>query len=168
VQVLGRTLPPFQRLNDIRPNLYLEKTCLLCPHQDSNTLSINANTLLYLLIECSDLRQRILPKKAYPGPDLRIVAAKVADKSRAKSRKIAEGCGWSRKVAEGRKRCHGNRSFTRSFAMILIKARNVAKQSHGKSRKVAESRATSRATVATFRSRIGLQKHNARGDTRLP
>jgi hypothetical protein len=68
-QVLGRTLPTFHRLNDIQPNLYPEKTCLLCPHQESESLE----HLIYqcqlftvirhdLLIECSDLCQRILPK----------------------------------------------------------------------------------------------------------
>jgi hypothetical protein len=73
VQVLGRTLPTFQRLNDIRPNLYPEKTCLLCPHQESESLE----HLIYqcqhfrvmrhdLLIECSDLCQRTLPKNMMP------------------------------------------------------------------------------------------------------
>jgi hypothetical protein len=35
--------------------------------------------------------------KAYPGPDLRIVAAKVADQSRKTSRKVAEGCATKKK-----------------------------------------------------------------------
>jgi hypothetical protein len=33
VQVLGRTLPTFYRLNNIRPRLYPEKGCILCPGQ---------------------------------------------------------------------------------------------------------------------------------------
>jgi hypothetical protein len=90
--------------------------------------------------------------EAYPGLDLRTVAAKVADQSREKSRKVAESRGRSQNKE---KRYRVNQSF-RSLAIFLIKSRNVANQSCGKSRKIAQGRAMSHATLATFRSRIGL------------
>jgi hypothetical protein len=37
VQVLGRTLPTFHRLNKIRPRLYPDKWCILCPNQVSES-----------------------------------------------------------------------------------------------------------------------------------
>jgi hypothetical protein len=38
VQVLGRTLPTFHRLNKIRPRLYPDKWCILCPSHVSEHL----------------------------------------------------------------------------------------------------------------------------------
>jgi hypothetical protein len=46
--------------------------------------------------------------EAYPGPDLRIVAAKVANESREKSQKVEEG---RRRLRNKEKGCHVNRSF---------------------------------------------------------
>jgi hypothetical protein len=99
-----------------------------------------------------------LPHKAYPGPDLCTVAAKVADQSRKKSRKVSEG----RESLHYEEKRYHRFKVLRSRARILIKSRNVANQSRRKSRKVAQSRATSRATVATFRSRIGLSHPSLR------
>jgi hypothetical protein len=75
--------------------------------------------------------------KAYPGPDLRKVAAKVADQSRKKSRKVAKGRG---RPQNKEKRCHMNRSFT----IISNNCDKVAQRRKLKSRKVPEGRTKSR------------------------
>jgi hypothetical protein len=45
VQVLGRTFPTFHRLNKIRPRLYPDKGCILCPSQVSESTE-------HLLFDC--------------------------------------------------------------------------------------------------------------------
>jgi hypothetical protein len=45
VQVLGRTLPTFHRLNKIRPRLYPNKWCILCPSHVSKSIE-------HLLFDC--------------------------------------------------------------------------------------------------------------------
>jgi hypothetical protein len=45
VQVLGRTLPTFYHLNKIRPRLYPDKWCILCPSHVSESTE-------YLLFDC--------------------------------------------------------------------------------------------------------------------
>jgi hypothetical protein len=45
VQVLGRTLPTFHRLNKIRPRLYPDKWCILCPSHVSESTE-------HLLFDC--------------------------------------------------------------------------------------------------------------------
>jgi hypothetical protein len=39
----------------------------------------------------------MIESEAYPGPNLRIVAAKIADQSRERLRKVAEGCATKKK-----------------------------------------------------------------------
>jgi hypothetical protein len=80
--------------------------------------------------------------EAYPGPDLRKVAAKVAGQSREKLRKVA-------KVAEGRgrsrnKRCHMNQSFifiSNNFDKVAQpSSQTKVAESRGWSHKVAQRR----------------------------
>jgi hypothetical protein len=47
VQILGRTLPTFRRLNKIRPRLYLTNTCILCPQ-----LRLVEESIEHLLFRC--------------------------------------------------------------------------------------------------------------------
>jgi hypothetical protein len=86
--------------------------------------------------------------EAYPGPDLRIVTAKVANTSCAKLRKFAKGRKRSRNKE---KRCHVYRSVTvisNDFDGVATLQSNIA-ESRGRLHKVAQ-------IVATFESRIGL------------
>jgi hypothetical protein len=92
-----------------------------------------------------------LPKKAENR--LRFENVLTPPQSRENLRKVAESRGRSQNKEE---RCHENQSFTIISNVFDKVAQRRIYQSRGKSRKVAQSRATSRATVATFRSRIGL------------
>jgi hypothetical protein len=95
--------------------------------------------------------------KAYPGPDLRTVAAKVADQSRGKSRKVAEGRRRSQNKENG---YHTSQSFT----IISNNFDKVALRRKPKSRKVAEGRTKSRNVACNLgdlqvqdRPQIGMQ-----------
>jgi hypothetical protein len=78
--------------------------------------------------------------EAYPGLDLRTVAAKVADQSREKSRKVAESRGRSQNKG---KRCHVNQSFTiisNVFDKVAQRRKPKVAEGRGRSRKVAQRR----------------------------
>jgi hypothetical protein len=86
--------------------------------------------------------------------DLCIVAANVAEQSRKKSQKVAEG---RESLRNKEQRCHVNQSFIVSLAMILIKSQ--AQHCKAKSRKVAEGCTKSR-NIACNCSDLQVQDTN--------
>jgi hypothetical protein len=77
--------------------------------------------------------------QAYPGPDLRIFAAIVADISRDKSQKV-------KKIAKGR----NTKSCKSIFTIISVHFDKVAQRRKAKSRKVAKGRTKSRNVACNY------------------